>query len=109
MSYSQSLWLYTVLVGGIIIVPGMDMLFVVTNALTGGRQAGLAATSGIMLGGAAHTLFGAAGVAVILEYAPWLFTVMLFAGALYMGWIGITLLKSTIRIDGVDKSWRRSS
>ena len=108
MSYVESLWLYTVLVFGIIIVPGMDMLFVVTNALTGGRQVGLAATSGIMLGGAAHTLFGAAGVAIVLQYAPSLFTVMLFAGAAYMAWIGATLLKSAIRIDGVDTRWRRS-
>src|SRR5215475_11561517 len=52
MSYAENLWLYFLLLFGIIIVPGMDMLFVLANALTGGRGAGLAATAGIMLGGA---------------------------------------------------------
>jgi threonine/homoserine/homoserine lactone efflux protein len=39
LSYSQNLWLFFVLLFGIIVVPGMDMLFVLTNALTGGRRA----------------------------------------------------------------------
>lgn len=67
MTYAENLWLYAVLVFGIVVVPGVDMLFVLANALTGGRRAGLAATAGVMLGGAAHTLFGAVGVGVVLE------------------------------------------
>lgn len=99
MTYSENLWLYTAFVFGIIIVPGMDMVFVLTNALTGGRRCGLAATAGIMLGGAAHTLFGVVGVGVVLRLAPSLFTVMLIAGAAYMAWIGVTLIRSSITVD----------
>ena len=55
---ASALWLYFVLLVGIIVVPGMDMLFVLANALSGGRQAGIAATVGIMLGGICHTIFG---------------------------------------------------
>ena len=51
MSYAQTLWLYTVLLFGIIIVPGMDMFFVMANGLAGGRIRGMAATFGVMLGG----------------------------------------------------------
>ena len=40
MSYAENLSIFAVLLFGIIIVPGMDMLFVITNALTGGRKAG---------------------------------------------------------------------
>ena len=58
MTYSDALWIYLVLLFGIIVVPGMDMLFVLANALTGGRRAGMAATGGIMVGGVAHTLSG---------------------------------------------------
>ena len=53
LAYLEHLWLYFVLLVGIVVVPGMDMMFVLANALTGGRRAGLAATAGIMLGGAA--------------------------------------------------------
>lgn len=108
MTYAENLWLYAVLVFGIVVVPGVDMLFVLANALTGGRRAGLAATAGIMLGGAAHTLFGAAGVGVVLEWAPSLVTVMLLAGAAYMAWIGVTLLRSSITVGAVDGAAGRS-
>src|SRR5437899_11483956 len=49
MSYTENLWLFFILLFGIIAVPGMDMLFVLANALTGGGNRGLAATAGIML------------------------------------------------------------
>ena len=46
MTYSENLWLYFTLLFGIIIVPCMDMLFVLANSLTSGRRAGMAATAG---------------------------------------------------------------
>ena len=96
MTYAANLWLFFILLVGIIIVPGMDMLFVLANAITGGRQAGLSATAGIMTGGAAHALIGTVGVGILLKLAPTLFTIMLLAGGAYMGWIGVTLLRSSI-------------
>ena len=33
MTYTDNLWLFLILLAGIIIVPGMDMLFVLANAL----------------------------------------------------------------------------
>ncbi len=98
MTYTQNLWLFFMFLFGIIIVPGMDMLLVLTNALTSGRKAGLAATAGLMAGGACHTLFGFLGVSVLLATAHSIFTIILLAGALYMAWIGLTLIKSSITV-----------
>jgi threonine/homoserine/homoserine lactone efflux protein len=109
MSYTQNLWLFFVLLLGIILVPGMDMLFVLTNALTGGRRIGLSATSGIMVGGLFHTFFGAMGVGVLLKLVPELFTLLIFAGAAYMAWIGITLVRSSISVTSVGVVTSRSS
>ena len=108
MTYTANLWLFLSLLFGIIIVPGMDMLFVLANSLAGGRKVGLAATAGIMTGGAVHTLFGAIGVGLIAGLAPPVFTVLLYAGAGYMLWIGITLLRSSIAVDGVGAASTRS-
>jgi threonine/homoserine/homoserine lactone efflux protein len=108
MSYTENIWIFFVLLLGIILVPGMDMLFVLTNALTGGRRAGLSATSGIMAGGVVHTLFGAIGVGVLMRLAPQLFTLLIFAGAAYMAWIGITLVRSSISVQSVGASESRS-
>jgi threonine/homoserine/homoserine lactone efflux protein len=108
MGYSEALWIYLVLLFGIIVVPGMDMFFVIANALTGGRRSGMAAVSGIMLGGAVHTLFGAIAVGVLTQLPMTVFQAMILAGAAYMGWIGWTLLRSSITVDGIGQASARS-
>ncbi|TGS11299.1 LysE family translocator [Mesorhizobium sp. M2E.F.Ca.ET.209.01.1.1] len=111
MSYGENLWLFFVLLFGIIAVPGMDMLFVLANALTGGSNRGLAATAGIMLGGAVHTLNGAVGVGLLMHFVPVLFTPLLVAGAAYMAYIGVSLMRSSITVGddgpaGSRSAWR---
>lgn len=101
MSYTDNLWLFFTLLFGIIIVPGMDMIFVLANSLSRGRAAGLAATAGIIAGGVVHSLYGALGVGLLARFMPLLFTPLLIAGSLYMAWIGITLIRSSIVIKGV--------
>ena len=108
MDYAQALWIYLILLFGIIVVPGMDMLFVLANALTRGRRAGLAAVAGIMVGGAIHTLFGALAVGVLTQLPTMVFQAMILIGAAYMGWIGYTLLRSSITVDSIGATTTRS-
>ncbi|MFA1622665.1 LysE family translocator [Rhizobium mongolense] len=108
MTYTENLWLYFTLLFGIIIVPGMDMLFVLANSLTGGRSRGMAATAGIMAGGAVHSLYGAIGVGILASLLPSLFNPLLFLGAAYMIWIGFTLIRSSITVDTVGEGSLRS-
>lgn len=109
MTYTENLWLYFTLLFGIIVVPGMDMIFVLANALTRGRTAGLAATSGIMLGGLVHSVYGAVGVSLLANLMPVLFKPLLILGALYMAWIGVSLVKSSIVVDHVGPADTRSN
>jgi threonine/homoserine/homoserine lactone efflux protein len=102
MNYTENLWIFSALLFGIIVVPGMDMLFVMTNALTGGRRAGFAAVFGMMLGGMVHTLTGTLGVSILAFAMPWLRDPLIMIGALYMVWIGYSLIRSTITVDTVD-------
>lgn len=108
MDYAQALWIYLILLFGIIVVPGMDMFFVLANALTRGRRAGFAAVGGIMVGGAVHTLFGALAVGALTQLPSGLFRGMILVGAAYMGWIGYTLLRSTITVDDIGQATTRS-
>lgn len=108
MGYAEAMWIYLVLLFGIIVVPGMDMFFVLANALTGGRRAGMAAVGGIMLGGAVHTLFGALAVGVLAQLPTALFQAMIVTGALYMAWIGYTLLRSSITVEHIGRAEARS-
>ncbi|WP_284312589.1 LysE family translocator [Labrys miyagiensis] len=102
MSYGENLWVFFILLAGIVAVPGMDMIFVLANALTGGRRAGLAATFGIMVGGACHTLFGMAAVVALSRLVPTLSTSMILLGSAYMVWIGLKLVRSSITVNTVD-------
>ena len=100
MGYAENLWLFFILLLGIIIVPGMDMLFVLANSLTGGSNRGLAATGGIMLGGAVHSLNGAIGIGLLMHFVPVLFNPLLVIGGAYMAYIGYTLMRSSITVGG---------
>ncbi len=95
MGYAENLWLFFILLAGIIVVPGMDMIFVLANALTGGRDRGLAATGGIMVGGMVHTLNGAIGVGLLKNFVPILFRPLLLAGAIANGG---AVLRSSITV-----------
>ncbi|HZX97657.1 MAG TPA: hypothetical protein VFE90_24280 [Myxococcales bacterium] len=47
---NQDLWIYFLLVAGIVSLPGLDMAFVMGSSLTGGRRAGLPAVAGVVAG-----------------------------------------------------------
>ena len=93
MTYTMNLWTYFALLAGIIILPGVDMAYVATNALSGGRRAGAAALAGVMTGGAVHTVTASLGVAFLLTQAPMVFGVLAIIGGGYMVWLGLTLIR----------------
>jgi threonine/homoserine/homoserine lactone efflux protein len=88
------LWLFFVMVFGVIVLPGLDMAFVLASSLVGGRSSGLAATAGIIAGGVCHVAMGALGIVAVLQLIPAAFNAVLLAGAAYIAWIGISLLRS---------------
>ena len=58
MTQTAHLWLYLVFLIGIIVLPGMDMAYVLGNALSGGLRRGLAAVAGIVADKAAAKRLG---------------------------------------------------
>lgn len=94
MTETTHLWLFFVLVFGVVLLPGLDMAYVLASALLGGRRAGMAATAGIVAGGVVHVTMGALGIMAVLRLFPAAFNAVLLAGALYIAWIGISLLRS---------------
>lgn len=94
MEQVSHLWLYFLMVLGVIVLPGMDMAFVLASALAGGRKAGGFAVAGIVFGGICHVAAGAMGVGLLLKLVPGLVNVMLVVGSLYIAWIGISLIRS---------------
>ena len=89
MTHYAQLWLFFALVFGVVILPGLDMAYIMGSALSGGRRAGFAALGGVVIGGACHVVMTGLGVSVLLRTVPGAFNALLVAGALYIAWIGV--------------------
>lgn len=94
MQDPASLWLFFVLVFGVIVLPGMDMAYVAGSALTAGLRGGLLALAGIVTAGLLHTAVAATGLAALVLLWPAAYNALLLAGAAYMLWVGASLLRA---------------
>jgi threonine/homoserine/homoserine lactone efflux protein len=94
MQSLTQLWLFFLVVFAVVVLPGMDMAYVAGSALAGGRRQGLLALAGIVLGSICHVLAAACGIGLLLQLVPGLFNALLLAGALYLAWIALSLLRS---------------
>lgn len=70
-------------------VPGPGIFYVAARTLAGGRKAGIASTFGNATGGLVHVIAGGLGISAIILASAELFTVLKFAGALYLVWLGL--------------------
>ncbi len=84
----------------IILLPGPNSLYVLSVAAQRGVRAGYAAACGVFVGDAVLMTLAAAGGASLLMSSPQIFFAVKMVGAVYLGWIGIQLLRGALR------SWR---
>jgi len=93
----HSLLAWTLLSVGLVLTPGPDTMLVAGHAARGGVRAGLAAVSGVVLGGLWYMALCGFGFLAILSVFPALFTVVKTAGAIYLAWLGFKLVRGAVR------------
>ncbi|MBR9985477.1 MAG: LysE family translocator [Desulfosarcina sp.] len=81
------------------ITPGQDTMYILGRSVAQGRQAGVLSVLGIMTGVLVHTLLAALGLSVILATSSLAFSIIKYAGAVYLVWIGFGFI-----IDRNDRS-----
>jgi threonine/homoserine/homoserine lactone efflux protein len=74
--------------------PGPAVLFVVSVAMARGARAGLAGALGVLAGNAFYFALSATGIAAVILASSRLFTVLKWAGAAYLVWVGMRMLVS---------------
>lgn len=89
----HDLALFTLAVFLLNATPGVDMLYTVSRTLTGGWRAGVAASLGVCAGCIVHTLAAAFGLAALMAVSAWAFSVVKWAGAAYLVWLGVGMLR----------------
>jgi len=76
------------------LTPGPGILYVLGRTLNGGRREGVLSALGTFVGGSMHALGAALGLSVILMTSATAFAVVRFAGAAYLIYLGISMIRN---------------
>jgi threonine/homoserine/homoserine lactone efflux protein len=76
--------------------PGPGVLYIVTRTLAQGRRAGLASVFGVALGNLGNALAASIGLAALMAVSTLAFTIVKFAGAAYLIYLGIKALRTPL-------------
>ncbi|MGP5195520.1 LysE family translocator [Arthrobacter rhombi] len=88
VSIESALLSFAVVAALLTIIPGLDTVLVLRASISQGRRHGYATALGAMLWGIA----AAVGASALLAASETAFTILKLVGALYMAWLGATML-----------------
>jgi threonine/homoserine/homoserine lactone efflux protein len=91
------------------VAPGPGMLYVLSRTLAGGKREGILSAIGTFAGGMVHIFAAAAGVSVILAKSAVAFHTVKYAGAAYLGYLGVRMILDAqrnhdISLDAITRS-----
>ncbi|WP_061710893.1 LysE family translocator [Kocuria palustris] len=79
------------------ITPGLDTALVIRTGAREGRRSAMAATLGIVSGIFLWAIVAAVGISALLLASTTAYTVVKIAGAIYMVWLGVGMIRSAVR------------
>jgi threonine/homoserine/homoserine lactone efflux protein len=88
----HTFWTFIGAVVILVLAPGPDMAYMLTRTIAQGRKAGAVAAIGINVGAYVHVLGAVLGLSAILAASSVAFTIVKWAGACYLVWIGLQAL-----------------
>ena len=80
----------------IVLLPGPNSVYVMSIASRLGVAAGYRGACGIFVGDTILMILSATGAASVLKTTPALFMVLKYAGAAYLAWVGLGLLRAAL-------------
>lgn len=75
------------------LTPGPGILYVLGRTLNGGRREGVLSCLGTFVGGSVHVIAAALGLSAILATSATAFQVVRYAGAAYLVYLGIAMIR----------------
>ena len=90
---THDLWLFVI--SGLVlnVTPGPDMLYIIGRSTAQGWRAGAAAALGVTGGCFVHIAAAALGISALLTASATAFTVLKVAGAIYLVYVGLSMLR----------------
>jgi threonine/homoserine/homoserine lactone efflux protein len=77
------------------VTPGPGVLYIVTRSIVQGRRSGLVSVAGVALGNLGNAFTASVGLAALFAVSSIAFSVVKYAGALYLVYIGVQMLRSS--------------
>ena len=74
--------------------PGPGIFYVLARTLGGGRREGVLSSLGTLIGGLLHVIAAALGLSALLVASATAFAIVKYAGALYLLWMGISMIRT---------------
>jgi threonine/homoserine/homoserine lactone efflux protein len=90
----STIWLFLAAGVVLVIVPGPNVLYIVTRSVHQGRSAGVVSALGVETATLLHVAAATLGLSAILASSAMAFSVVKFAGAAYLIYIGVRTLLS---------------
>ncbi|MEU3909946.1 LysE family translocator [Streptomyces sp. NPDC029721] len=97
MTISSALLSFAVVAGMLTIMPGLDTALVLRSAITLGRRRAFATALGILCGVLVWGMAAAVGASAVLTASRLLYDALRVAGAVYLAWLGIGMLRRTLK------------
>lgn len=91
-----AIWIAWLLAGG---SPGPATIGIAGTAMSAGRGSALAFALGILAGSASWGIAAALGLSAIMLANAWVFEMIRYAGALYLGWLALKALRRAASAD----------
>jgi threonine/homoserine/homoserine lactone efflux protein len=88
MPEAHTIWLFCLAATALIVIPGPAVLYIVAQSVGQGRSAGFVSATGVASGGLVHVVAATAGLSGLLLSSATLFSVVKFAGAGYLIYLG---------------------
>jgi threonine/homoserine/homoserine lactone efflux protein len=90
----QTLIVFSLIAAGFVAVPGPSNLFVLGRGLQSGSHAAIAGAAGCATGALAYVAATAGGLSALLASSQTVFEAIHLAGAAYLCWLGVVVLRS---------------
>lgn len=85
------------------ITPGPGILYVLSRSLHGGRREGILSCFGTFIGGMVHVVAAALGLSAIVMTSAIAFSIIKYAGAAYLVYLGLRMLLERQTVSSTDR------
>lgn len=85
----MNLWGFVLAAVVLTLMPGPDILFVITQSINRGKKSGIVFASGLCTGLIFHVAAVSLGISVLIYRSPLAFAFLKFAGAAYLIYLGV--------------------